>query len=98
MANTFAPNGFTPSRLFGGSPPNYQLETFPIAYNYGTQLGRGDPVELSSVFPIKMKVGRDANPGNLLASAIEMLVSLLLIPAVNVVPVRVDDGPIPKIG
>lgn len=60
MANTFAPVGFRESREYGAAPPNYAMETFPIAYNYSTQIGRGDPVKLVSGYLNIMPTG-DSN-------------------------------------
>lgn len=47
-ANTLAPNGFQFSRLYGAGAPNYAMQTAQIAYNYGSKIGRGDPVYLNS--------------------------------------------------
>ncbi|HEX3587787.1 MAG TPA: hypothetical protein VH024_17440 [Candidatus Angelobacter sp.] len=44
MANTQAQFGFLPFGEAAGSAPNFALRTRTIAYNYGTNLYRGDPV------------------------------------------------------
>lgn len=46
--NTFAPSGFREARSISGLSPNYATVNFFIAYNYGTQIGFGDPVVLAS--------------------------------------------------
>ena len=48
MANSNAPNGFRPRLHADGTPWNSALNRYPIAYNYGTAIGIGDPVKLVS--------------------------------------------------
>jgi len=45
-ANILAPSGFREGRLFNASAPNYAMTTRFIAYNYGSNIGFGDPVYL----------------------------------------------------
>ena len=48
MANTYSPFGFQEMRLWTGSVPNYAINSRTLAYNYGSQIGRGDPVYLNT--------------------------------------------------
>lgn len=48
MANSNAPYGFRFLRLAGGSAPTDGQNTYPIAYNYATAIGKGDVVTLNS--------------------------------------------------
>lgn len=47
-ANTLAPFGFREARLWTGSAPNYAVNGRPIVYNYGSNIGWGDPVFLNT--------------------------------------------------
>ena len=47
-----APYGFKPINLIGGQPYAGSTRDFPIAYNYGTAIGYGDPVALSSGYAV----------------------------------------------
>jgi hypothetical protein len=47
-----APYGFKPVNLIGGQPYAGSTRNFPIAYNYGTAIGFGDPVALSSGYAV----------------------------------------------
>lgn len=42
-ANTLAPFGFREMRLWTGSAPNYAVNGRPLLYNYGSNIGWGDP-------------------------------------------------------
>jgi hypothetical protein len=44
--NTYSPFGFQESRLWNSSVPNYAINGRSLAYNYGSQIARGDPVFL----------------------------------------------------
>lgn len=48
MSNTQAPFGFRPVRRLDGAQPNYPTTKMTIAYNYGTQIAKGDPVKLNT--------------------------------------------------
>lgn len=43
-ANVLAASGFHAVRAVGSGAPNYAVQACQIAYNYGTQIGKGDPV------------------------------------------------------
>ena len=47
-----APYGFKPVNLIGGQPYAGSTRNFPIAYNYATAIGFGDPVALSSGYAV----------------------------------------------
>jgi hypothetical protein len=47
-ANTYAPFGFRPARLYNASAPNYAMNGRNIAYNYGSQIAQFDPVFLNT--------------------------------------------------
>ena len=47
-----APYGFKPVNLIGGQPYAGSTRNFPIAYNYGTAIGFGDPVTLSAGYAV----------------------------------------------
>ena len=46
--NVYSPFGFQESRLWTGSVPNYAINGRTLAYNYSSQIGRGDPVYLNT--------------------------------------------------
>jgi hypothetical protein len=46
--NVYVPNGFQAARLWTGSVPNYAINDRAMAYNYGTQIARYDPVFLNT--------------------------------------------------
>ena len=47
-ANTYAPFGFRPARLFNAAAPNYAVNGRNMAYNYGSQIAMFDPVFLNT--------------------------------------------------
>ena len=47
MANANKPTGLSPVQYLNGSPWNGQARLYSIAYNYGTALAVGDPVQSS---------------------------------------------------
>lgn len=46
--NVYSPFGFQESKLWTGSVPNYAINGRALAYNYGSQIARGDPVFLNT--------------------------------------------------
>jgi hypothetical protein len=52
--------GFVPARRIGSAPDNKGLSPYPIASAYGTALGKGDPVRLSSGNLVVATNGSDA--------------------------------------
>jgi len=47
-SNTWAPSGFHEARLWNSAVPNYAINGRQIPYNYGSNIGFGDPVYLTS--------------------------------------------------
>lgn len=45
---TYAPFGFRESKLWTGSVPNYAINGRNLAFNYGSQIAKGDPVFLNT--------------------------------------------------
>ena len=46
--NVYSPFGFQELKLWTGSVPNYSVNGRALAYNYGSSIGRGDPVYLNT--------------------------------------------------
>lgn len=66
MANTFAPNGFTPTRRVDGAAWTGQLTTALIAAAYATKIYRGDPVvALSTGYISRVAIGSIPTQGTL---------------------------------
>ena len=55
-ANTYAPSGFHEMRLWTGSVPNYAINGRQVPYNYGSNIGWGDPVYLTTSGTIALYV------------------------------------------
>lgn len=47
-ANVLAPSGFQEARLWTGGSPNYAINGRSLAYNYGSNIARNDPVFLAT--------------------------------------------------
>lgn len=45
---TYAPFGFREAKLWTGSVPNYAINGRSLAFNYGSQIAKGDPVFLNT--------------------------------------------------
>jgi hypothetical protein len=45
---TYAPFGFRDAKLWTGSVPNYAVNGRSLAFNYGSQIAKGDPVFLNT--------------------------------------------------